>query len=91
MANTKSALKRIKQNEKRRLRNRVYRGTARTSIRDARLAIASGEIDEAREATMKAVRALDKAAEKGVIHKNNASRRKSRIMRQLATLEKSNA
>lgn len=91
MANTKSALKRIKQNEKRRLRNRVYRGTARTYIRDARLAIASGEIDEAREATMKAVRALDKAAEKGVIHKNNASRRKSRIMRQLATLEKSNA
>lgn len=91
MANTKSALKRIKQNEKRRLRNRVYRGTARTYIRDARLAIASGEIDEAREATMKAVRALDKAAEKGVIHKNNASRRKSLIMRQLATLEKSNA
>ncbi|MGD9093937.1 MAG: 30S ribosomal protein S20 [Anaerolineales bacterium] len=90
MANTKSAIKRIRQNEKRRLRNRVYSGKARTYIRDARLAIASGDVDEAREATMKAVSALDKAAEKGVIHKNNASRRKSRIMQQLAVLEKGN-
>ena len=91
MANTKSAIKRIRQNEKRRLRNRVYRGQARTYIKDARLAIANGEVDEAREATMKAVSALDKAAEKGIIHKNSASRRKSRIMRQLAALEKGNA
>ena len=91
MANTKSAIKRIRQNEKRRLRNRVYRGQARTYIRDARLAIATGEVDEAREATMMAVSALDKAAEKGVIHKNNASRRKSRIMRQFAALEKGSA
>ena len=91
MANTKSAIKRIRQNEKRRLRNRVYRGQARTYIKNARLAIANGEVEEAREATMKAVSALDKAAEKGVIHKNNAARRKSRIMRQLAALEKSSA
>ena len=91
MANTKSAIKRIRQNERRRLRNRVYRGQARTYIKNARLAIANGEVEEAREATMKAVSALDKAAEKGVIHKNNAARRKSRIMRQLAALEKSSA
>ncbi|MEN8172004.1 MAG: 30S ribosomal protein S20 [Chloroflexota bacterium] len=88
MANIKSAIKRNRQNEKRRLHNRVYRGTARNFVRDARLAIESGDVDAAREATMKAVSALDKAASKGVIHKNNASRRKGRLMKQLAAIEK---
>ena len=88
MANLKSAIKRNRQNEKHRLHNRVYRGTARNFVRDARLAIESGDIDAAREATMKAVSALDRAASKGVIHKNNASRRKGRLMKQLATIEK---
>lgn len=87
MANIKSAIKRNKQNEKRRLHNRVYRGGARKQVRKARLAIESGNFEAAREATLKAVSALDKAAEKGIIHKNNASRRKSRLMKQLATLE----
>lgn len=88
MANLQSAKKRVRQNEKRRLRNRVYRGRARNFIRKARLAIESGKVDDARTATQTAVSALDKAAEKGVIHKNNASRRKGRIMRSLAVLEK---
>ncbi len=88
MANLKSAIKRIKQNEKRRLRNRVFRGQARTYIRDARAAMLEENLEEARETTLKAVKALDKAAENGVIHKNNASRRKSRLMKQLAALEK---
>ena len=48
----------------------------------------SEDLDEARETTLLAVKALDKAAEKGVLHKNNASRRKSRLMKQLAALEK---
>ena len=48
-------------------------------------------LDEAREATFRAVKALDKAAVKGVIHKNNAARRKSRLMKQLAALEKQQA
>ena len=87
MANLKSAIKRNRQNKKRRLRNRVYRGQARTFVRDARAAMLSEDLDEARETTLKAVKALDKAAEKGVIHKNNASRRKSRLMKQLAALE----
>lgn len=47
-----------------------------------------GELESAREATMLAVKALDKAAEKGILHKNNAARRKSRLMRQLAKIEK---
>lgn len=87
MANIKSAIKRNRQNNKRRLRNRVYRGQARTFIRDARASMVEEDLEQARIATMKAVKALDKAAEKGVIHKNNAARRKSRLMKQLAALE----
>lgn len=91
MANIKSAIKRNKQNEKRRLRNRVYRGRARTSVKKARLAMAEQNLDDARQATLEAISALDKAAEKGVLHKNNAARRKSRLMQRLAELEKAAA
>lgn len=91
MANLKSAIKRNRQNKKRRLRNRIYRGNARTSVRKAKVAIDVGEVDAAREATMQAVSALDKAAQKGILHKNNAARRKSRLMKRLASLEKQNA
>jgi small subunit ribosomal protein S20 len=88
LANTRSAIKRIRQNQKRRIHNRVFRGSARTSVKKARLAIEAGNVEEARQATMAAVKALDKAAGKGILHKNNASRRKSRLMKQLAALEK---
>ena len=87
MANIKSQIKRNKQNEKRRLRNRYYTGRARTFVKKARLAIEVGEKESAIEATRQAVSALDKAAEKGTIHKNNAARRKSRLMKHLAALE----
>lgn len=87
MANIKSAIKRNRQNEKRRIRNRVFRGQARTYVYQAREAMSAGNVEEAREAAQLAVSALDKAAEKGVLHKNNASRRKGRIMAQLAALE----
>ena len=88
MANIQSAKKRNKQNEKKRLRNRVFRGRARSFIKKARTAIDAGNKEEARQAALTAISALDKAAAKGVIHKNNASRRKSRIMRSLAALDK---
>lgn len=87
MANIKSQIKRNRQNESRRLRNRKYRGRARTFIKQARSEIDQGNISEAQAATLSAIKALDKAAEKGVIHKNNASRRKSRLMKKLAALE----
>ena len=77
MANIKSAIKRNKQNEKRRLRNRIFRGRARTAVKKARLAIDANDSDSARQATLEAISTLDKAAEKGVLHKNNAARRKS--------------
>ena len=87
MANIKSQIKRNKQNEKRRLRNRVYRGKVRVAVRDARAAIESDNIEETRAAILGAASALDTAAEKGVIHKNNAARRKGRLMKRLASLE----
>lgn len=84
MANIKSQIKRNRQNEKRRVRNRVFRGSTRTLITKARLSIEKGENKESKEATLAAIRSLDKAAQKGVIHKNNAARRKSRLMKRLA-------
>ena len=91
MANIKSAIKRNKQNEKRRLKNRIFRGSARTSVKKARLALEGSDAAAARQATLEAVSELDKAAEKGVLHKNNAARRKSRLMRRMAALEKKSA
>lgn len=87
MANHKSAIKRIRQNEKRRLHNRSYRNRARTLVKKARTAIDSGDLQQAREATYAAMRDLDKLASRGVVHKRNAARRKSRLMKQLNALE----
>ena len=56
-------------------------------MKKARLAIENGDVDSARAATMQAVSALDRAAQKGVLHDNNAARRKGRLMKQLAALE----
>lgn len=81
MPNTRSAAKALRQSEKRRLRNKAVRSATRTCIKKARLAMETSSRDEAWEALRRAVRALDKAAQKGVIHPNNAARRKSRLMR----------
>ncbi len=77
----------MRQNEKRRLRNRHFRGRARTFIKRALAAIEEGDVSVARERTVMAVSALDKAAEKGILHANNVSRRKGRLMKRLARLE----
>jgi len=77
----------MRQNEKKRLHNRLFRGRARTEVKKARLAIESGDLELARSATQVAIKALDKAASKSKIHKNNASRRISRLMKQLSALE----
>ena len=86
MANIQSQIKRNKQNEKRRLRNRVARGTARNAVSKARTAL-EANTPETKEAVIKAISELDKAAEQGVVHKNNAARRKSRLMKKLASLK----
>ena len=87
MANIKSQIKRNRQNIKRRARNRVVRGNFRTALRKARLAIESGDVEQANEAAKAATKALDKAAAKGVIHKNKAARQKSRLMQSLHSME----
>ena len=86
LANIKSQIKRNRQNESRRLRNRNVRGSARTAVNQARTAFEANE-PETKEAILKAISTLDKAAEKGVIHKNNAARRKGRLMKKLASFE----
>lgn len=86
MANIKSQIKRNRQNEKRRIRNRIVRGRARVYVARARTAIDGQNPEEAKAAVIEAISALDKAAGKGVIHKNNAARRKSRLMKRLAAL-----
>ncbi len=69
------------------MRNKVWRNRARTTVREARTAIDSGDREAAEKATMVAIEQLDKAASKGVIHNKNASRRKSRLMKRLAAME----
>lgn len=87
MANHKSALKRIRSNERKRVRNRIVRTSVRTEVKKARQSLDAGNMESALQTTREAIRALDKAAVKGVIHPNNAARRKSRLMKRLAQLE----
>jgi small subunit ribosomal protein S20 len=84
LANIKSQIKRNRQNEKRRLRNRTYRGAARTAVKDARTALESKT--DLQTFVMFAISMLDKAAKKGAVHPRNAARRKGRLMKQLAAL-----
>jgi len=83
LANTKSAIKRVRSSRRRAQHNQVTRSTARTYVRRARRLIEQGNLDEAQAVVVQAVSALDKAAEKGVIHRNNAARRKSRLVKML--------
>lgn len=86
MPNTKSAAKAMRQAERRRIRNKSIRSAVRTHVRNARIAIADGTGEETVEAVIKAQAHLDAAVSKGVIHKNNAARRKSRLMKRYNAL-----
>jgi small subunit ribosomal protein S20 len=90
MPNNASAKKRMRQEVKRRAHNRSVKSLVRTEITKARQAIATPAVnsEDAFESVRKAVSELDRAAKKGVIHKNNAARRKSRLMKQLNAAEK---
>lgn len=85
MPNIKSAIKRVKVSEKKRLRNKSIRTQVRTYMKNARRTVDGGNIEspETSESVKAAISYLDHAAVKGVIHKNNAARRKSRLMRRL--------
>jgi small subunit ribosomal protein S20 len=80
LANSKSSKKRIRVAERKRERNKPLRTEARTFVKKAEVAIAAGDVAAAEAATREAVSVLDRVADKDVIHKNNAARRKSRLM-----------
>ena len=84
MANIKSQIKRNRQNEARRLRNKSTRSALRTHIKRLTQSLDAGDRAAAEDAYKEAARALDKAASKGVIHKNKAANKKSRLARRLA-------
>ncbi|WP_282006343.1 30S ribosomal protein S20 [Propioniciclava sinopodophylli] len=86
MANIKSQKKRILTNEKARLRNKAVKSALKTHIRKFREAAAEGDVEKAQQAAKVACRALDKAASKGVIHKNQAANRKSAVASAAAAL-----
>jgi len=86
VANIKSQIKRIATNEKARLRNQSVKSALRTSVRRFREAVAAGDKDAATKALASASRKLDKAASKGMIHKNQAANKKSAMAQQAAKL-----
>ena len=86
MANIKSQIKRNKQNEKRHERNKAVKTGLKTAVRKFREAAESGDATQAQELAKDAAKKLDKAASKGVIHKNQAANRKSAIAKKAASL-----
>jgi small subunit ribosomal protein S20 len=83
VANIKSQEKRNRTNERRRLRNKSVKSSLHTAVRGFREAVAAGDKDKATELLVSTSRKLDKAASKGVIHKNQAANRKSALSRSL--------
>lgn len=83
MANTKSAQKQARVSRRREIYNKGPHHLCKTTITKAEKLIAAGDQESAKKAVAAAISALDKAAEKGVIHPNNAARRKSRLMKKL--------
>lgn len=86
MPNIKSAIKRVKTNDKRRLQNASQRSALRTAVKTFETAAASQNVESAKDALITASKKLDKAVSKGLIHKNAAARKKSRLAKQLNSL-----
>jgi small subunit ribosomal protein S20 len=80
---SKSVQKQVRVAERRRLRNKPIRGLTKTNLSKAEKLIFSGELESAQKAVLLAISSLDKAADKGIIHPNNAARHKSRLMKKL--------
>ena len=89
MATHKSALKRARQSKIRRLRNIAYKTQAKRAVKQVRTAVGNNSADEARESLVRAVSVIQKTAAKGIIHKKKASRKISRLARQVNKLTSS--
>ncbi|MGO3795864.1 30S ribosomal protein S20 [Actinomyces sp.] len=86
MANIKSQMKRIRTNEKRRVRNQAVKSELKTHVRKTREAVEAGDKEAAEKALQVASRKLDKAVSKGVIHRNQAANRKSKLAKRVASI-----
>ena len=86
-----SSIKAARSSERKRINNQPLRSKARTFVAKARAHIVNGELEKAEHAVKQAYSALDKASLKGVLHRNNTARRKSRLMRQLSNLKSTSA
>jgi small subunit ribosomal protein S20 len=86
MPNIKSAIKRVKTSEKRRLKNASQKSALRTAVKSVEAAIAANDVNKAKEALIFASKKLDKAVTKGLIHKNAAARKKSRLAKKVNAL-----
>ena len=87
MPNIKSAVKRVKVSQRRQLRNKAAKSRTRTMVSNVRRAAEAGDLQTAQARLNEALSTLDKTAQKGIIHKNNATRRKSRLMKALAKVQ----
>jgi small subunit ribosomal protein S20 len=87
LPNIKSAIKRVKVSDKRRLRNASQKSALRTAVKAFETTVATNNVDSAKEALILASKKLDKAASKGLIHKNAANRKKSRLAKKLNALK----
>ena len=86
MANHKSALKRARQNEVKRIRNKGYKTRIKKAVKEVRTALSDDSVDQAKKSFVKTVSIIQKAASKGVIHRNQASRKISRLATQINQL-----
>ncbi|CAH0347067.1 30S ribosomal protein S20 [Bacillus sp. CECT 9360] len=86
MPNIKSAIKRVKTSDESRAQNATVKSTMRSSLKNVEVALANNEVEAAKEALLTASKKLDKAASKGLIHKNAAARKKSRLTKRLNSL-----
>jgi small subunit ribosomal protein S20 len=88
LANTQSAIKRIRSSERKRRINQVHRSRARTFTKRTHRLIQTGDLEAAAVTAQQAIKALDRAASKGILHKNNAARRKARLIKRLNQAKK---
>jgi len=89
LANHKSALKRARQNEVKRIRNKGYKTRVKKAVKEVRTALSNDSVDQAKKSFVKTVSIIQKAASKGVIHRNQASRKISRLATQINQLSAS--
>ncbi|MBD3306516.1 30S ribosomal protein S20 [candidate division KSB3 bacterium] len=86
MANHKSAIKKMRQDEERRLRNKMYKTRMKTAVKNVEAALNAQDKEAAKQAFRDAVPVIDRVASKGVIHKNKAARKKSRLAKRVNAL-----